>query len=64
MEAQSDADRERMLFKAEPFSLYVQQKIEAAIQQQAMLDNREHVCEHSSEVLGRVMMLRMRWREC
>ena len=57
MEAQSDADRELMPLEADPFSLDARREIEEAIQQQAMLDKREHALEHSSEVLGRVMVL-------
>ncbi|KAM5542504.1 hypothetical protein V8D89_003963 [Ganoderma adspersum] len=64
MEAQNDADHESMLLEVDPFSLDAQREIEEATQQQAMLDKREYALEHSSEVLGRVMMLHMRWREC
>ena len=57
MEAQVDADRERMLLEADPFSLDAQRKIEEAIQQQAVLDNLEHALEYSHEFFGRVTML-------
>ena len=57
MDAQSDADRERMLLEADPFSLDAQRKIEEAIQQQAVLDNLEHALEYSPEFFGRVTML-------
>ena len=57
MEAQVDADRERMLLEADPFSLDAQRKIEEAIQQQAVLDNLEHALEYSPEFFGRVTML-------
>ncbi|PIL37714.1 hypothetical protein GSI_01408 [Ganoderma sinense ZZ0214-1] len=57
MEAQNEADRERMLLEADPFSLDAQRKIEDAIQQQAVLDNLEHALEYSPEFFGRVTML-------
>ena len=57
MEAQVDADRERMLLEADPFSLDAQRKIEEAIQHQAVLDNLEHALEYSPEFFGRVTML-------
>ncbi|KAI1791045.1 snare binding protein [Ganoderma leucocontextum] len=57
MEAQVEADRERMLLEADPFSLDAQRKIEDAIQQQAVLDNLEHALEYSPEFFGRVTML-------
>ena len=57
VEAQADADRERMLLEADPFSIDAQRKIEEAIQQQAVLDNLEHALEYSPEFFGRVTML-------
>ncbi len=57
MEAQSDADRERMLLEADPLSIDAQRKVEEAIQQQAILDNLGHALEYSPEFFGRVAML-------
>ncbi|KAI0741480.1 hypothetical protein C8Q80DRAFT_138510 [Daedaleopsis nitida] len=54
---QLEAERERGLLEADPFSIEAQRRIEEAIQQQAVLENMEHALEYSPEVFGRVTML-------
>ena len=57
MEAQVDADRQRMRLDANTFGLDARRKIGKASQQQAVLDNLEHALEYSPEFFGRVTML-------
>jgi DNA damage-inducible protein 1 len=42
---------------ADPFDVEAQQKIEEAIQHEAILENLEHAIEYSPESFGRVTML-------
>ncbi|KAH9939383.1 uncharacterized protein BXZ73DRAFT_76085 [Epithele typhae] len=53
----AEAERERQMLEADPYSLEAQRKIEEAIQQQAVLENMEHALEYSPESFGRVIML-------
>jgi hypothetical protein len=49
--------REIQLLNADPFDIEAQRKIEEAIREQAVLENRAHALEWSPEAFARVTML-------